>query len=112
LGNGRQYMSWIGIDDVVGAIHHAIMTDSVRGPVNATGPDPVTNAEFTKALAAVLGRPALFAVPATALRLLFGELADELLLSSLRVLPERLRASGYPFRFPTLGDALRHLLGR
>jgi hypothetical protein len=112
LGNGRQYMSWIGIDDVVGAIHHAIMTDSVRGPVNATGPDPVTNAEFTKALGAVLGRPALFAVPATALRLLFGELADELLLSSLRVLPERLQASGYPFRFPTLVEALRHVLGR
>ena len=112
LGDGRQYMSWIGIDDVVGVIHHAIMTESVRGPVNATGPGPVTNAEFTRALGAVLGRPTLFPIPATALRLLFGELADELLLSSLRVLPERLRASGYPFRHPTLGQALHHVLGR
>jgi uncharacterized protein (TIGR01777 family) len=112
LGEGRQYMSWIDIDDVVGAIHHAMMTESLRGPVNATGPEPVTNAQFTSVLGQVLGRPTWFPVPATALRLLFGELADELLLSSLRVIPERLRASGYPFRFPSLVQALRHVLGR
>lgn len=112
LGSGGQYMSWIGIDDVVGAIYHAMMTESLRGPVNATSPEPVTNAQFTRALGAVIGRPTLFPVPATALRLMFGELADELLLSSLRVLPERLCDSGYPFRFPNLAQALRHVLGR
>jgi NAD dependent epimerase/dehydratase family enzyme len=105
-------MSWIDIDDVVGAIHHAMMTESLRGPVNATGPEPVTNTQFTSVLGQVLGRPTWFPVPATALRLLFGELADELLLSSLRVIPERLRASGFAFRFPTLVQALRHVLGR
>jgi uncharacterized protein len=112
LGNGRQYMSWIGIDDVLGAILHAIRTESMRGPVNATGLAPVTNAEFTRTLGQVLRRPAMLPVPAAALRLLFGDLADELLLSSLRVVPERLQGSGYVHRHASLEPALRHLLGR
>ena len=112
MGNGRQYMSWIGIDDVVGAIHHAIGTPALSGPVNCTAPIQVTNAEFTRVLGQVLGRPAIFAVPAAALRLAVGEMADELLLASLRVIPERLRESGYTFRHAELGPALRHVLGR
>ncbi len=112
LGSGRQYMSWIGIDDLIGALHHLLMTDSLRGPVNLTAPEPVTNAAFTAVLAGVLERPAILAVPAPALRLALGEMADELLLASTRVLPQRLRESGYPFRHPGLEGALRHLLGR
>lgn len=112
LGDGSQYMSWISIDDVLGAMHHALMNDSLQGPVNLTAPAPVTNAEFTAVLGRVLGRPTLFPVPATMLRLIMGELTDELLLASTRVLPARLQESGYRFRHPTLEAALRHVLGR
>jgi hypothetical protein len=112
LGAGTQYMSWIGIDDVLGAIHHIIMTESLTGPVNLTAPEPVTSARFAAALGEVLERPALLPVPAAALRLAFGEMADELLLASARVIPDRLRATGYPFRHPALTQALRHVLGR
>jgi hypothetical protein len=112
LGPGTQFMSWIAIDDVLGAIHHAIVHESVSGPVNAAAPEPVTNAAFTKTLARVLGRPAIAPVPAFALRLLFGEMADAALLSSTRVRPERLLETGYRFRFTDLEGALRHLLGR
>jgi hypothetical protein len=112
LGNGRQYLSWIAIDDVLGAINHALLIESLRGPVNVTAPEPVTNAEFTAALGEVLHRPVLIPAPAAGLRLLFGEMADELLLASARVVPERLRATGYPFRYPALAGALRHVLGR
>jgi len=112
MGSGRQYMSWVSIDDVVGALHHVLMTESLHGPVNVTAPEPATNEDFSRALGQVLGRPTLFPVPAAALRLLLGELADELLLASMRVLPTRLQQSGYPFRHPTLERALRHVLGR
>jgi len=112
LGSGKQFMSWIAIDDVVGAIVHALMTEALRGPANAVAPQPVTNREFTKTLGRVLGRPTLFPMPACAARLAFGEMADELLLASQRVEPARLLASGYQFRFPHLEGALRHLLGR
>ena len=112
IGSGRQFMSWIALDDVVGAIHHALITQSLAGPVNAVAPSPVTNAEFTRTLARVLRRPAIAPVPAFALRLAFGEMADALLLAGQRVLPTRLQASGYTFRFPDLEGALRHLLGR
>ena len=112
LGPGNQYMSWIAIDDLLGAVHHALVTDGLAGPVNAVAPEPVTNAVFTKTLARVLGRPAIAPVPAFALRLLFGEMADAALLSSTRVRPARLLATGYRFRFPDLETALRHLLGR
>lgn len=110
LGSGRQYYSWITIDDAVAAIRHAIENESVAGPVNAVSPQPVTNGEFTKSLGRALGRPTLFAVPAFAARLAFGEMADELLLASARVEPARLKATGFEFKHPTLEDALRHLL--
>lgn len=112
VGSGRQYFPWITIDDLIGAIHHALITDSVRGPVNAAAPQQVTNHEFTKTLGRVLGRPTLFPLPAFAARLAFGEVADELLLASQRVEPVRLLASGYRFRFSDLEAALRHLLGK
>ena len=112
IGSGRQFMSWIGIDDAVGAIHHAIVTESLQGPVNAVAPTPVSNTEYTRTLARVLSRPAIAPMPAFAARLAFGEMADALLLASQRVLPTRLQATGYRFRHPELEGALRHLLGR
>lgn len=112
LGSGRQWFSWVALDDVLGAIHHAMGDETLRGPVNVTAPGAVTNAEFTRTLAHVLRRPALAPVPAFAARAVFGEMADALLLSSARVRPERLLASGFPFRYPELEGALRHLLGR
>ena len=112
LGSGKQYMSWIAIDDVVGAIVHVLNTEALRGAVNAVAPQAVTNREFTKTLGRVLGRPTLVPMPAFAARLAFGKMADELLLASQRVEPAKLLASGYAFRFPDLESALRHLLGK
>ncbi len=112
LGSGRQYTSWIGIDDVIGAIYHAMLTPALTGPVNLTAPTPVTNAQFTAVLARVLRRPAILPVPAQLLRLIFGELADELLLAGARVIPQRLTDTGYGFRHRQLEGALRHVLGR
>ena len=112
IGSGRQFMSWIALDDAVGAIHHALVTESLAGPANAVAPSPVTNVEFTRALARVLRRPAIAPLPALAARLAFGEMADALLLASQRVLPARLQATGYVFRYRDLEGALRHLLGR
>jgi uncharacterized protein len=102
IGDGRQWMSWIDLQDMVGAILHILKTDLLQGPVNMVAPRPVTNAEFTKTLAAVLRRPAIFPVPAFAAKLAFGEMAEELLLGSQRVEPAKLIASGYPFRFRDL----------
>lgn len=110
LGSGRQYVSWIALDDAVGAIHHMIMTETLQGPANAVAPNAVTNQELTKTLGKVLGRPTLFPMPAFAARLMFGEMADELLLASTRVRPAKLQATGYGFRYPELEVALRHLL--
>ena len=112
LGTGRQYMSWISIDDMVGIIHHALESDNLHGPVNAVSPHPVTNLEFTRTLGRVLSRPTLFPVPAFAVRLMFGEMGQGLLLGSTRVEPARLAASGYRFRYPELEGALRHVLGK
>ena len=112
LGSGKQFMSWIAIDDVVGVILHVLTTEALRGPVNAVAPQPVTNREFTKTMGRVLGRPTVFPMPAFAARLAFGQMADELLLASQRVEPAKLLASGYLFRFPDLEAALRHLLGK
>jgi len=112
VGSGRQYISWIAIDDVVGAVSHAILSDSLRGPVNAVAPHPVTNREFTKTLGRVLWRPTIFPLPVFAAHLVMGEMADEVLLASARVNPSRLLASGYEFRFPELQGALRHVLGK
>ena len=110
VGCGLQYISWIALDDVVGAVSHALLSDTLRGPVNAVAPHPVTNLEFTKTLGRVLRRPTIFPLPAFAARLVLGEMANELLLASTRVNPSRLLASGYEFRFPDLPGALRHVL--
>ncbi|RPI11098.1 MAG: TIGR01777 family protein [Zetaproteobacteria bacterium] len=112
VGTGEQFVSWIALDDAVGVIHHVLGDDSLRGPVNAVAPGPVSNAEFARTLARVLRRPALLPLPAFAARLAFGEMADALLLSGAHVVPARLQASGYRFRFSALEGALRHLLGR
>jgi uncharacterized protein (TIGR01777 family) len=112
LGSGHQYMSWIAIDDAVGAIEHALQNDSLRGPVNVVAPQAATNREFTKTLGRVLSRPTIFPVPAFAARLAFGEMADATLLSSQRVEPERLNEAGYSFKYPTLEAALRHVLNK
>jgi len=110
LGSGRQWMSWIHIQDWVGAFHHILKNDLLQGPVNMVGPKSVTNAEFTKTLAAELSRPAIFPVPAFAARLLFGQMADEVLLGSQRVEPARLVNSGYPFHYSDLAKALESCL--
>jgi uncharacterized protein (TIGR01777 family) len=112
IGSGNQYMSWIALDDVAGVIAHALVTDTLQGPVNAVAPYPVTNREFTKTLGRVLRRPTVFPLPGFAARLAFGEMADALLLASTRVEPKRLLATQYVFRYPELEDALRHLLGK
>lgn len=110
LGDGKQYLSWITLPDEVAAIHHVLGTDSLRGPVNLVSPNPVTNREFTQTLGAVLRRPTVFPVPAFAVRLLFGEMGQELLLASTRVEPRRLKSTGYRFLHPDLDGALRTLL--
>ncbi len=111
IGDGRQWWSWIALDDLVGAIRHALQTPAVAGPVNGVAPHPVTNQEFTKTLGRVLGRPTIFPMPAFAARLALGEMANDLLLASARVLPRRLQETGYQFRYPDLEPALRHVLG-
>ena len=113
IGGGRQYMSWVALDDVVGIIKHALTHEDVRGPVNTVAPQPVTNAEFVKALGRALNRPAVLPMPAFALRLALGkEMADSLLLGGARVEPARLKATGYQFAYPELEGALRHVLKR
>jgi len=112
MGNGRQWMSWIDLQDVTAAILHILKTDSLHGPVNMTSPNPVTNAEFTKILASVLSRPAIFPLPAFAARLVFGQMADELLLASQRVEPAKLLANGYVFQRPDLHQSLQAILGK
>ncbi len=112
IGRGRQYMSWIAVDDLVGAIIQSIENERLEGAVNAVAPTPVTNLEFAKTLGQVVSRPALLPAPALALRVLFGEMAEELLLASTRVEPARLLSSGYRFSYPELEGALRHILGR
>jgi uncharacterized protein len=109
MGSGNQWWSWVHVDDVVGAILHAMNTD-MQGPVNTVAPYPVTNAEFTKALAAAVSRPAIFPMPEFAVKLIFGQMAEELWLASQRVEPARLLASGYKFKFPELKSALESLL--
>lgn len=112
LGSGRQWWSWIALDDTLGGIYHLLARDEVSGPVNFVAPVPVRNREFAKRLGKVLHRPAVMPAPAFALRIMLGEMADSLLLASARVSPEKLLQSGYHFRFPTLEPALRHLLDR
>jgi uncharacterized protein len=112
IGRGRQWWSWVAIDDVVGTIHHALENDSVEGPVNVGSPNPMTNAEYTRVLGKVLNRPTVLPVPAPAIRLALGGIADALLLASQRMEPAKLKETGYRFRHPELEGALRHLLER
>jgi uncharacterized protein len=112
IAGGRAWWSWIAIDDLIAAVRFAIEREALSGPINATAPGTVTNAALTRALGRVLGRPAVLPVPAFALRLAFGEMADEMLLASARVEPTALVQAGFPFRFPELERALRHELER
>ena len=112
LGSGRQWMSWIAMDDLLEVFRRTLTDPDLRGAVNAVAPEPARNREFTRTLARVLRRPAIIPVPAFALRLLYGQMADELILASARVVPGALFAVGHQFRFPSLEPALRHLLGR
>jgi hypothetical protein len=112
VGSGDQYISWIALDDVVGVIRHALATTDLSGPVNTVAPTPVTNLEFTNTLGRVLSRPTVLPMPALAARLVFGEMAQELLVSGQRAVPARLVAIGFRFRHPELEEALRSILGR
>ena len=110
VGDGKQYWSWIAIDDLAGIILHAIKTSDLSGPVNAVAPDAPSNHAFTKALGKVLKRPTIVPLPAFAAKLVLGEMATELLLSSARVKPTKLEATGYQFQLPELEQALRQVL--
>jgi uncharacterized protein (TIGR01777 family) len=112
VGSGEQWMSWVSIEDVVGAIHAALFDARARGPVNVVAPNPVRNAEFARILGRVLRRPAIAPLPSPAVQLAFGEMGTALLLSSQRVAPQRLRELGFGFAHAELEGALRFLLGR
>lgn len=107
VGSGNQYLSWAAIDDVVGAVKLALSDESIRGPLNIVSPNPVTNEKFTKTLGRVLSRPTIMTMPAFAARLAFGEMADEMLLVSQRVMPKKLSEARYEFQYPKLEAALR-----
>ncbi|MGH9712512.1 MAG: TIGR01777 family oxidoreductase [Candidatus Acidiferrales bacterium] len=111
LGSGKQWMSWVALEDAVGIVRAAIADERFHGPVNVVAPTPVQNAEFTRVLAGVLHRPAIFPAPAFILRIALGEMADSLLLASQRVIPEQVRAAGYKFRYENLESALRDIIG-
>jgi uncharacterized protein (TIGR01777 family) len=110
-GNGQQWMSWIDVRDMVGAIHHILKNDLIQGPVNLVAPKPVRNTEFATTLASVLSRPAILPLPAFAVKLAFGEMGEELLLGSQKVEASKLISSGYPFRFRELRASLKAILG-
>ncbi|WP_228840616.1 TIGR01777 family oxidoreductase [Candidatus Protochlamydia phocaeensis] len=112
MGSGEQYISWIAIDDLIGAIYYALRQSSLSGPVNAVSPHPVTNREFTSILGKVLHRPTVFKIPSFVLKWICGEMADEVLLASQRALPEELSDKGFQFYYPNLEQALRRLLGK
>jgi uncharacterized protein len=109
-GNGQQWMSWIDVRDMVGAIHHILKNDLIQGPVNMVAPKPVRNDEFAKTLANVLSRPAIFPLPASAVKLVFGEMGEDLLLASQKVEASKLISTGYPFRYRELKTSLESLL--
>jgi uncharacterized protein (TIGR01777 family) len=112
LGSGRQYMSWIDLDDHVGLIHHALFSEGLRGAINATAPNPVTNATFSAALGRALNRPTVIPVPALAVKAAFGQLGTEALLWGQRVLPKKATDSGFTFFYEGVEDSLRFQLGR
>jgi uncharacterized protein len=111
-GDGQQWMSWVDVRDVVGGIHHILKNDLMQGAVNIVAPKPVRNAEFAATLASLLSRPAILPMPAFAVKTIFGEMGEELLLSSQKVEPGRLISSGYPFRYRDLRASLQDLLSR
>jgi hypothetical protein len=110
IGAGNQWMSWVALADVIAALKFLLGDKTMQGPVNVVTPNPVTNAEFTKTLARVISRPAIFPMPAFAARLAFGEMADALLLASQKVDPAVLEDNGFLFTWPTLEPALQHIL--
>jgi len=112
IGRGDQWMSWIGMHDLLRALVFLMETDAITGPVNVTAPNPATNAQFSHTLGEVLHRPALATVPEFAVKLMFGEMGEETLLSGQRVLPQRLLDSRFQFDYPELAGALRHELGK
>jgi len=112
VGAGSQYMSWIALDDALAAIYHTLYQNTLTGPINVVSPNPETNADFSKTLGKVLRRPAIFKVPAGIIRLLFGEMGEETILQSQKVLPQRLKYQSFSFQFPQLKEALEHLLGQ
>jgi uncharacterized protein (TIGR01777 family) len=110
LGHGRQWMSWIAMDDLLQVFHRVLTHDTMWGPINAVAPHPVRNLEFTRILAGVLKRPAVLPVPAVVMRLVFGRMADEALLASVRAEPRRLREAGFIHQFPDLQPTLHRML--
>lgn len=111
VADGNQYMSWISLDDEVAAILHILNTESLQGPIDLVAPNPVTNREFTLTLGKVLHRPTFLPMPAALARLAFGEMADEMLIGGVRVQSNKLKASGFQFKYPELEGCLNHLLG-
>jgi uncharacterized protein (TIGR01777 family) len=112
IGTGKQYMSWISIDDLIYAVHHVIHEEALHGPVNLVTPQPVTNLQFTKTLGKVLHRPTFLPIPAGVIKGLYGKMGREILLASTRVAPQKMIDFGFKFRYPDLESALRHLLGK
>ncbi len=110
IGSGKQWMSWIHLNDIVGIIRYAIDNEAVIGPINGTAPNPVTNKLFSKTLGKVLKRPAIFPMPAFVVKLLFGQMGEELLLAGQRVVPDKIIQQGYQFNYPELEDALRDVV--
>lgn len=111
LGNGRQYMSWIHINDLIRAIAHILVTEELSGSVNLSSPNPVTNAEFTRAFGRALSRPAIFTIPKVVLKIAFGEIADSMM-ASTRMEPAKLMESSFEFEYPQIEAALREVLGK
>jgi uncharacterized protein len=113
IGNGNEYMSWIGLDDLLGLILYTIVDETISGPINAVSPNPITNADFTMTLGKVLSRPTMFSIPKSIIKSVLGEeLAESAILSSTRVIPKRLIKVGYQFRFSYLESVLEHTLGK
>jgi len=111
FGNGERWTSWVSIDDAISGIYHAVYQEGITGAFNLTAPEPVMNSDVCAALGMALGRPIIATVPPIVLRSMLGQMAEETLLSDLRVLPQALQNSGYTFRQPTITSALRHALG-
>jgi uncharacterized protein (TIGR01777 family) len=110
VGSGKQWMPWIALDDMIGVIHFALENDDLKGAVNTVSPNPATNEEFTKTLGKVISRPTILPIPEFAIKLLFGEMGETLLLQGQRMQPKRLEEAGFRFKYPNLEDALKHAI--